>query len=99
MASCVIYCSDVLPLFLKSLIYRNHKGKGDLAERMFRYFYKISDRYKVSVTAVAILADGNKNYRPKLYVQEFMGTSLRYSFNSYKILDQDESTIDVLIAR
>src|SRR5690606_20584672 len=69
------------------------KDKGDLAERMFRYFYKISDRYKVPVTAIAILADGNRNYRPTLYIQEFMGTSLRYSFNSYKILDQDESAL------
>lgn len=72
---------------------QSSKDKGDLAERMFRYFYKISDRYKVPVTAVAILADSNKNYRPKLYIQEFMGTSLRYSFNSYKILDQDESAL------
>src|SRR5690606_41911242 len=72
---------------------QSSKGKGDLAERMFRYFYKISDRYKVPVTAIAILADGNRHYRPKLYIQEFMGTSLRYSFNSYKILDQDESAL------
>lgn len=57
--------------------------------------YKISDRYKLPVTAIAILADGNRNYRPKLYIQEFMGTSLRYSFNSYKILDQDESALRV----
>ncbi|WP_134089453.1 hypothetical protein [Olivibacter sp. XZL3] len=72
---------------------QSSKGRGDLAERMFQYFYKISDRYKVPVTAIAILADGNKNYRPQAYIQEFMGTSLRYSFNSYKILDQDESML------
>src|SRR5690606_6430556 len=72
---------------------QSSKGKGDLAERMFRYFYKISDRYKVPVTAIAILADGNRNYRPKVYVQEFMGTSLRYNFNSYKIIDKNESAL------
>ena len=40
---------------------QSSKGKGDLAERMFQYLYKISDRYKVPVTAIAILADGNKS--------------------------------------
>lgn len=95
----VRYVDKLVKVFLKNggeqfvlchVEVQSSKGKGDLAERMFRYFYKISDRYKVPVTAIAILADGNKNYRPTLYIQEFMGTSLRYSFNSYKILDQDE---------
>ncbi|RKO68823.1 hypothetical protein D7322_24755 [Sphingobacterium puteale] len=72
---------------------QSSKGKGDLAERMFRYFYKIWDRYKVPVTAIAIMADGNKSYRPMVYSQEFMGTSLRYDFNSYKILDQEEDVL------
>ncbi|PRD44530.1 RpnC/YadD family protein [Sphingobacterium haloxyli] len=95
----VRYVDKLVKVFLKNggeqfvlchVEVQSSKGKGDLAERMFRYFYKISDRYKVPVTAIAILADGNRNYRPTLYIQEFMGTSLRYSFNSYKILDQDE---------
>src|SRR5699024_738850 len=51
------------------------------------------DRYKVPVTAVAILADSNKTYRPTEYTEEFMGTRLTYSFNSYKILDQDEAEL------
>ncbi|MBE8719734.1 RpnC/YadD family protein [Sphingobacterium pedocola] len=72
---------------------QSSKGTGDLAQRMFEYFYKISDKYKVPVTALAILADGNKSYRPAIYVQEFMGTSLSYRFNSYKILDQDETVL------
>ncbi|MEN5380811.1 hypothetical protein [Sphingobacterium kitahiroshimense] len=69
---------------------QSSKGRGDLAERMFRYFYKVSDKYQVPVTAIAILADGNSSYRPSFYLYKFMGTSLRYDFNSYKILDQDE---------
>jgi len=72
---------------------QSNKGRGDLAERMFRYFYRIWDRYKVPITAIAILADENKGYRPVVYSQEFMGTSLRYDFNSYKILDQEESEL------
>lgn len=72
---------------------QSSKGNGDLAERMFRYFYRIWDRYKVPITAIAILADENGSYRPEVYRQEFMGTSLRYDFNSYKIMDQEESVL------
>jgi len=72
---------------------QSSKGNGDLAERMFRYFYRIWDRYKVPITAIAILADENGRYRPDVYRQEFMGTSLRYDFNSYKIMDQQESVL------
>ncbi|MGJ1537602.1 hypothetical protein ACR784_21510 [Sphingobacterium multivorum] len=72
---------------------QSSKGNGDLAERMFRYFYRIWDRYKVPITAIAILPDENGSYRPEIYRQEFMGTSLRYDFNSYKIMDQEESVL------
>lgn len=98
----VRYVDKLVKIFLKNggeqfilchIEVQSSKGKGDLAERMFRYFYMIADRYKVPVTAIAILADENKNYRPKVYVQDFMGTKLHYEFNSYKILVQDESAL------
>src|SRR5699024_4906499 len=53
----------------------------------------ISDRYRVPVTAVGILADSSRTYRPSVYVREGVGTRLRYSFNCYKVLDQDEAAI------
>jgi len=46
---------------------QSSKGNGDLAKRMFQYFYKISDRYNLPVTAIAILADSNRSYRPNVY--------------------------------
>jgi len=98
----VRFVDKLVKVFLKSgdiqfvLVHievQSSKGEGDLARRMFEYFYKISDRYRVPVTAVAILADSSRTYRPSVYVQEFMGTRLRYSFNSYKVLDQDEAAL------
>jgi hypothetical protein len=74
---------------------QSRKGKGDLAARMFEYFYKIYDKYKIPVTAIAILADENKNYHPSIYYQEFMGTELTYKFNSYKILKQEENLLRI----
>ncbi|WP_367208859.1 Rpn family recombination-promoting nuclease/putative transposase [Sphingobacterium sp. R2] len=98
----VRYVDKLVKVFLKEggeqfvlchIEVQSSKSNGDLAKRMFQYFYRISDRYKVPVTAIAILADGNKSYRPRVYIQQFMGTTLRYDFNSYKILDQDESAL------
>lgn len=72
---------------------QSSKGRGDLAERMFHYYYKVFDKYKVPITAIAILTDDNRSYRPTFYLNEFMGKGIQYSFNCYKILDQVESTL------
>ncbi|AIM36087.1 hypothetical protein KO02_04810 [Sphingobacterium sp. ML3W] len=72
---------------------QSSKGKGDLAERMFQYYYKVYDKYKVPITAIAILVDDNVSYKPSSYKDEFMGTSIQYNFNCYKILDQEEALL------
>ena len=69
------------------------KGKGDLAHRMFEYYSRIVSKHKVPVTAIVILADNDAKYHPRIYEQEFLGTRLRYEFNSYKILGQDEAAL------
>jgi len=66
----------------------------DFALRMFRYFYRILDRYGMPVTAVAIFTDRNKKFHPKSYKYSCLGTSTTYSFNTYKIIDQDEVEIE-----
>lgn len=73
---------------------QSSRSKTDLAERMFRYYYRITEKYKdVPITALVILADRSKTYHPKVLKREFLGTSLRYKFNTYKILDQEESLL------
>ena len=61
----------------------------DFAERMFTYYHRIKDKYKKPITAFAILTDKNKAFRPTAFVQEFLGTKIKYDFNSYKVLDAD----------
>lgn len=98
----VRYVDKLVKVFLKDggaryiLVHievQSQKGKGDLAERMYTYYYRINDKYHVPVTAIAILADGNKSYRPTIYDREYLGTRIRYEFNTYKIIDQDESDL------
>lgn len=63
----------------------------DFARRMFTYFYRILDKYQKPITAYAIFTEAGMVVRPNSFAIEYMGTSLRYTFNTYKISgDNDE---------
>lgn len=66
----------------------------DFGYRMFTYYYRILDRYRVPVTAVAIFSDRVKTFHPRDYQQSFMGTGNRFYFNTYKVLDQSEALLE-----
>eukprot|EP01132_Coremiostelium_polycephalum_P014027 gene14027-17056_t len=72
---------------------QGQKSHEELSERMFRYYYRIKDKYNISTTAFAILTDREKGYHPRVYVEEFLGTRLSYQFNTYKLLEQDETSL------
>lgn len=61
--------------------------------RMFRYFYRLFDRHKKPITALAILTDDQQGFKPKQFDYQFLGTNLSYGFNTFKILDQDEANL------
>lgn len=65
----------------------------DFAKRMFTYFYRILDKYGKSVTTIAIFTDRNKKYRPSVFEYEFLGTRNSFSFNTYKVIDQNEELL------
>ncbi|GAA0435048.1 hypothetical protein GCM10008983_09550 [Lentibacillus halophilus] len=62
----------------------------DFAERMFQYFYRIFDKYHRKIYALAIFTDDDKSFRPTQYTYQFYGTELNYTYNTYKIAEQDE---------
>jgi predicted transposase/invertase (TIGR01784 family) len=66
----------------------------DFAKRMFQYYYRILDQYDKPITAFAIFADTGKNFHPKHYEREFLGTKVYYSYNTYKIIDQDNADLE-----
>ncbi len=66
----------------------------DFAKRMHQYYYRILDQYNKPITAFAIFADTNKNFHPKYYEREFLGTRLYYSFNTYKIIAQNDADLE-----
>ena len=62
-------------------------------ERMFTYFYRILDRYERQITSIALFTDGDKNFSPTIYEYDYLGTKLTFQFNTYKIMDQDETLL------
>jgi hypothetical protein len=59
----------------------------DLARRMYVYHYRIWDRYKQPVISLALLADGNPNFRPHHFHRERAGCRLDFHFPIVKLLD------------
>jgi len=68
--------------------------QANFPERMFRYYARLWDKYPRPIAAIAILTDGNRRFRPACYEQSFLGTSLRYRFICYKVLDQPDAELE-----
>jgi predicted transposase/invertase (TIGR01784 family) len=65
----------------------------DFASRMYTYFYRILDKYQKPIVAYAIFTEANTKVRPDHFAIDFMGTSLRYTFNTYKIASQSDEAL------
>jgi predicted transposase YdaD len=89
---------QIVKVFLKSgeekwvLIHIEVQGERDpdFSKRMFRYYYRIFDKYDRDVVAIALLTDAAKSFRPHVYHRSSHGTKLTYEYNVYKFLDQNE---------
>lgn len=66
----------------------------DLGERLFRYWYRVIDKYGKPVTTIAIFTDTNRNFKPDSYEYKCLGTTNTFQFNAYKIIEQDEATLE-----
>ncbi len=65
----------------------------DFGSRMFTYFYRILDKYQKPIVAYAIFTEANTKERPDRFMIDFMGTSLQYKFNTYKIVNQNDGDL------
>jgi predicted transposase YdaD len=62
----------------------------NFGSRMFTYFYRILDKYQKPIVAYAIFTEESTKDRADHFAIDFMGTSLRCTFNTYKIAIQNE---------
>ena len=96
------YVDKLIKVFTKKgkeewiLIHVEVQGSSDknFANRMFTYHSRIWDKYRKPLTALAILTDKNKNFRPSFFENRFMGNHILYEFNFYKILDAKIEDLD-----
>ncbi|SEI37746.1 Predicted transposase YdaD [Dyadobacter sp. SG02] len=65
----------------------------NFSRRMFTYYSRILDKYDKPITAFAIFTENNAAFRPCEYYREFLGTSVLFRYNVFKILDQDEQML------
>jgi hypothetical protein len=61
--------------------------RAEISERMFRYFYRILDRYRKPVSAVAIFTGVEGKKMPSRYIYRYWKTSVVYEYHTLSILD------------
>ena len=59
----------------------------DFAKRMYRYNYRIQDKYDKDVISLAVLTDTHKNFRPSCYEFTLGGCRILFEFPMVKLLD------------
>ena len=61
--------------------------------RMFRYYYRIYDRYQKPMTAIALFTGPDGQKMTDKYEYRFLGTSHIYQYNTYRITDPTEEEL------
>lgn len=67
----------------------------DFAKRMFTYFYRILDRNKKEIMALAIFTENNKGYQPNEYIYQYENTKNVYQYDTFKLLDKTEDELNL----
>ena len=69
------------------------RGGNDFPHRMLQYWYRIYDRYRVDIGALAVFTGGKNQKRPGSFHKAFLGTEITYKYNVYHILDHTEQEL------
>src|SRR5690625_2852728 len=59
------------------------RDEEDFPDRMFRYFYRIYDRFDREIYAIALLTDAKKSKYAGPFNYSFYGTKAYYEYNTY----------------
>jgi predicted transposase/invertase (TIGR01784 family) len=63
------------------------------AERVYICHYRLRDRYKVPVTTLVIYLGKQNNKNISVYLNEYLGTKVRFDFNAYYVGEQSEEEL------
>ncbi|WP_413058334.1 Rpn family recombination-promoting nuclease/putative transposase [Sporosarcina sp. 179-K 3D1 HS] len=60
------------------------RKEQEFPERMFRYFYRIYDRYQEKIVAIAVHTSPSNNAVPEHFTYNYFDTQLHYSYRNYR---------------
>ncbi|NJM11633.1 MAG: hypothetical protein HC889_06905 [Synechococcaceae cyanobacterium SM1_2_3] len=63
--------------------------EAEFAERMFVYYYRLFDRYRLPLASLAVLADEQPQWRPNRYTRHLWECEVALSFPVVKLLDYE----------
>lgn len=66
--------------------------RRDFPKRMFKYFYRIYDRYETGITAIAVFT-GKGRPADHQFTESLLGTKIVYEYNGYHILNHTEEEL------
>jgi hypothetical protein len=83
------------------LVHVDVQAKHDrkFAERIFIYNYRIYDRYRRPVASLAVLADGNRTWRPRYFKFSLFGCEMGICFPAVKLTDYSPKLDELLNGR
>lgn len=81
------------------IIHIEIQGKSELkfSERMFQYYYKIYDKYKMPIMSAAILTDTSKKWRPDCHQRRVWGCDMTLTYPIIKLVDYEFDFLDKCI--
>ncbi len=71
---------------------QGYREKG-FGERLFTYYYRLRDRYRMPLTTLVIYLDKRTNMLTSSYEETYLGTGVKFHFNTYYIGEQREEEL------
>lgn len=89
-----IYLKDGTEQYLLVHIEIQGYYEENFSDRMFTYYYRISDLHKTrNITAISIYTEDIKDFKPNKFENNIFGTKILYEYNTYKVLEQKENEL------
>ena len=96
------YADKLVKVFLRNgkerwiLVHVEIQGYHDpeFSWRMFRYYYRILDRFSNPITAIAIFSGADGKKMPASFEDQCLGTRLVYQYNAIRVLDYADKDLE-----
>jgi hypothetical protein len=88
-----VYLKDGTEKWLLCVVEVEGYDKGDFEKRMFKYYYRILDKYDKDIFIISVLSHKYENDLLDNYNYKFLDTQLNFRYRVYNILDQEQEKL------